>query len=307
MSFPFGMVRRASARAPRRRRLARPIAAPSSDRARAAARSFSLAQQPQIILLREGTDTSQGKPQLISNINACCAVADVVRTTLGPRGMDKLMADDRGVTISNDGATIMKTLQIVHPAAKTLVDISLSQDAEVGDGTTTVVLLAAEFLREAQAFIEEGVHPYAIVRAYRAAAEMAVERVRSMAVDIAAGRDEEERKSLLRRCAATSLNSKLVSGERDFFAAMVVEAVSKLDPAAPDLRMLGVKKVQGGGLRDSFLVDGVAFKKTFSYAGESSCSLALPVEAESSQPTDQSLTDTRRNENCRLRDAAQGL
>jgi T-complex protein 1 subunit eta len=236
-----------------------PTAAPAS--------SLPRAQQPQIILLREGTDTSQGKPQLISNINACCAVADVVRTTLGPRGMDKLMADERGVTISNDGATIMKTLQIVHPAAKTLVDISLSQDAEVGDGTTTVVLLAAEFLREAQAFIEEGVHPYAIVRAYRAAAEMAVERVRSMAVDIAAGRDAEERKSLLRRCAATSLNSKLVSGERDFFAAMVVDAVSKLDPAAPDLRMLGVKKVQGGGLRDSFLVDGVAFKKTFSYAG----------------------------------------
>ena len=89
-------------------------------------------QQPQIILLKEGTDTSQGKPQLISNINACYAVADVVRTTLGPRGMDKLMHTERAVTVSNDGATIMKTLDIVHPAAKTLVDISLAQDAEVG-------------------------------------------------------------------------------------------------------------------------------------------------------------------------------
>jgi T-complex protein 1 subunit eta len=88
-------------------------------------------QQPQIILLKEGTDTSQGKPQLISNINACYAVADVVRTTLGPRGMDKLMHTERAVTVSNDGATIMKTLDIVHPAAKTLVDISLAQDAEV--------------------------------------------------------------------------------------------------------------------------------------------------------------------------------
>lgn len=93
-------------------------------------------QQPQIILLKEGTDTSQGKPQLISNINACYAVADVVRTTLGPRGMDKLMHTERSVTVSNDGATIMKTLDIVHPAAKTLVDISLAQDAEVGGQAT---------------------------------------------------------------------------------------------------------------------------------------------------------------------------
>lgn len=89
-------------------------------------------QQPQIILLKEGTDTSQGKAQLVSNINACTAVGDVVRTTLGPRGMDKLIHDDKGsVTISNDGATIMKLLDIVHPAAKILVDIAKSQDSEV--------------------------------------------------------------------------------------------------------------------------------------------------------------------------------
>ncbi|KAL4458807.1 hypothetical protein ABPG75_013672 [Micractinium tetrahymenae] len=222
--------------------------------------------QPQIILLKEGTDTSQGKPQLISNINACYAVADVVRTTLGPRGMDKLMHTERAVTVSNDGATIMKTLDIVHPAAKTLVDISLAQDAEVGDGTTTVVLLAAEFLKECKAFVEEGVHPQGIIRSFRQAAQLAVSRVKELAVDIG-GKDVEERKQLLEKCAQTSLNSKLVSGERDFFAKMVVDAVTKLDPESLDLRMLGIKKVQGGGLRDSFLVDGVAFKKTFSYAG----------------------------------------
>jgi T-complex protein 1 subunit eta len=83
--------------------------------------------QPQIILLREGTDTSQGKAQIVSNMNACMAVAEVVRTTLGPRGMDKLMSDGRRTTISNDGATIMRLLDIVHPAAKTLVDISMAQ------------------------------------------------------------------------------------------------------------------------------------------------------------------------------------
>lgn len=104
-------------------------------------------QQPQIILLKEGTDTSQGKAQLVSNINACTAVGDVVRTTLGPRGMDKLIHDDKGsVTISNDGATIMKLLDIVHPAAKILVDIAKSQDSEV--------LFAFDFFAQSRVFKE---------------------------------------------------------------------------------------------------------------------------------------------------------
>ncbi|EIE21118.1 T-complex protein, eta subunit [Coccomyxa subellipsoidea C-169] len=223
--------------------------------------------QPQIILLREGTDTSQGTAQLISNINACMAVTDTVRTTLGPRGMDKLVHDDRGtVTISNDGATIMKLLDIVHPAAKVLADISMSQDAEVGDGTTTVVILAGELLKECKAYVEEGVHPRAIIKAFRSAANLAVQQVKDSSISIA-GKDEEEKRDMLQKCASTTLNSKLVSGEKEFFAKMVVDAVSKLDPATLDMSLLGVKKVQGGGLRDSFLVDGVAFKKTFSYAG----------------------------------------
>ncbi|KAK9840343.1 hypothetical protein WJX74_007905 [Apatococcus lobatus] len=222
--------------------------------------------QPQIILLRDGTDSSQGKPQLISNINACMAVVDTIRTTLGPRGMDKLIHTNRGVTISNDGATIMKLLDIVHPAAKTLADISLSQDAEVGDGTTTVVILAGEFLKECKPFVEEGVHPQVIIRAFRQAGQLAVAQVKTLAVSIA-GKDEEETKDLLRKCASTAMNSKLISGEKEFFAEMVVDAVSKLDRDTLNLKMIGTKKVQGGGLRDSFLVDGVAFKKTFSYAG----------------------------------------
>lgn len=100
----------------------------------------SLGMRPGIIILREGTDTSQGTPQLVSNINACEAVANAVRTTLGPRGMDKLVATRSRTTISNDGATIMKLLEIAHPAAKTLVDISMSQDTSVGDGTTSVIV-----------------------------------------------------------------------------------------------------------------------------------------------------------------------
>ncbi len=115
--------------------------------------------QPQIILLKEGTDTAQGKSQIVSNINACQAVAETVKTTLGPRGMDKLIFDGKSTTISNDGATIMKLLDIVHPAAKTLVDISMAQDAEVGDGTTSVVILAAEMLKHVKQFVEDGLHP----------------------------------------------------------------------------------------------------------------------------------------------------
>eukprot|EP00897_Mesotaenium_endlicherianum_P011061 jgi/Mesen1/9984/ME000072S09395 len=222
--------------------------------------------QPQIILLKEGTDTSQGKAQLISNINACLAVVDAVRTTLGPRGMDKLIHDDKGnTTISNDGATIMKLLDIIHPAAKTLVDIAKSQDSEVGDGTTTVVLLAGEFLREAKPFVEDGVHPQLIVRSFRAAANLAVQQVKDLAVSIE-GKSREEKKSMLEKCAATTLSSKLVGGEKEFFAKMVVDSVMALDDDVP-LNMIGVKKVQGGTMRDSFLVEGVAFKKTFSYAG----------------------------------------
>lgn len=221
--------------------------------------------QPQIILLKEGTDTSQGKAQLISNINACTAVVDTIRTTLGPRGMDKLIHDDKATTISNDGATILKLLDIVHPAAKILVDIAKSQDLEVGDGTTTVVLLAGEFLREAKPFIEEGVHPQNLIRSFRTAANLAIAKIRELATSIER-KSLDEKKHLLEKCAATTLSSKLIGGEKEFFAKMVVDAVTCLGQD-DRLNMIGIKKVPGGTMRDSFLVKGVAFKKTFSYAG----------------------------------------
>lgn len=226
---------------------------------------FLSLQQPQIILLKSGTDTSQGIGQLISNINACEAVADAVRTTLGPRGMDKLVHDGRSATISNDGASIMALLDIVHPAAKMLVDIAQSQDKEIGDGTTSVVLLAASFLSEARSYVKEGVHPQTIIRGFRKAQIFAVNKIKEMAVSFAEG-DEVKRRELLERCAGTALNSKLISGQKAFFAKMVVDAVTKLD-GDRDVTLVGVKKVKGGSVTDSFLVDGVAFKKTFSYAG----------------------------------------
>lgn len=222
--------------------------------------------QPQILLLKEGTENAQGKQQVISNINACCAIVDAIRSTLGPRGMDKLIVDNRGkATISNDGATIMKLLDVVHPAAKTLVDIAKSQDAEVGDGTTSVVILAGEFLKQCKPFVEEGVHPRVIIRAFRKATKLALDRISELAVKI--NKDNpEEYKSLLMKCAATSMSSKLIHQQKEYFSKMVVDAVMMLDELLP-LNMIGIKKVQGGALEDTVLVPGVAFKKTFSYAG----------------------------------------
>ncbi|KAJ2697049.1 T-complex protein 1 subunit eta [Coemansia sp. IMI 203386] len=223
--------------------------------------------QPQVIVLKEGTDTSQGVPQLLSNISACLAVCDTIRTTLGPRGMDKLIVDGQGrVTISNDGATIMKLLDVVQPAARTLVDIARAQDAEVGDGTTSVVLLAGELLKEVKEFVEEGVSSQVIIRGFRRAAELAIERIGQLAVSVDRT-DAGETRALLEKCAATSMNSKLIGSQKEFFTKMVVDAVLRLDQDQLNEDMIGIKKIPGGAMQDSLLVDGVAFKKSFSYAG----------------------------------------
>ncbi|CAD7673038.1 unnamed protein product [Nyctereutes procyonoides] len=219
-----------------------------------------------VILLKEGTDTSQGIPQLISNISACQVIAEAVRSTLGPRGMDKLIVDGQGkATISNDGATILKLLDVVHPTAKTLVDIAKSQDAEVGDGTTSVTLLAAEFLKQVKPYVEEGLHPQIIIRAFRTATHLAVNKIKEIAVTVKK-EDKVEQRKLLEKCAMTALSSKLISQQKAFFARMVVDAVIMLDELL-QLKMIGIKKVQGGALEESQLVAGIAFKKTFSYAG----------------------------------------
>jgi len=222
--------------------------------------------QPSIILLKDGTDTSQGKGQLLSNITACTTVVNVMKTTLGPMGMDKLIYDGKNTTISNDGATIMNLLEVVHPAAKVLVDIAKSQDSEVGDGTTSVVILAGEFLSAAKQFVEDGIHPQVIIKAFRKAQILAISHLRKIAVDIK-DLDEKEKRKKLVKCAKTTLNSKLIGGHhRSFFSNMVVDAISVLDSDL-NLDMVGIKKVAGGSMDDSFLVKGVAFKKTFSYAG----------------------------------------
>jgi T-complex protein 1 subunit eta len=179
--------------------------------------------------------------------------------------MDKLIHVGGKATITNDGATIIKLLDIVHPAAKVLSDIATSQDNEVGDGTTSVVLFAGELLREAHNFVDEGMHSRVIINAYRKASVLACDKLRELEFD-ASGSNPEERRTNLIRLAKTSLNSKLVSSYKEFFGAMIVDAVLRLD-AELDRTLVGIKHVAGGSVTNSFLVDGVAFKKTFSYAG----------------------------------------
>lgn len=255
--------------------------------------------------LAEGTDSSQGTPQLLSNISACLAISGTIASTLGPRGMDKLIVGANGeATISNDGATILKLLEVVHPAAKTLVDIARAQDAEVGDGTTSVVLLAGEFLRESKVFIEDGVSPHIIIKGYRRAAQLVSPSppkhisihlpsfctgdskgqgyrshyrtykrgvrhllstsTRAKLIQLRIGSDFRD---LLLKCASTAMSSKLIHSQKPFFSNMVVNAVLTLDQIDLDESLIGMKKIPGGGMEDSILVKGVAFKKTFSYAG----------------------------------------
>ena len=223
--------------------------------------------RPQIVLLREGTDTSQGTGQILSNINACSLIVDTLKTTLGPRGLDKLIVSSQGkATISNDGATIMRLLEVAHPAARALVDIARAQDAEVGDGTTSVVVLAGELLQQAKSFVEDGVSAQLIIQAYRKAAQMAIKRVDELTVDIST----LPLRQVLEECAATSLNSKLIYAERDYFKTIVVDAVQKTVDSAEGSnweKLIGIKGITGGSLTESFLVDGVAFERTFTYAG----------------------------------------
>eukprot|EP01107_Rhizomastix_libera_P017497 TRINITY_DN837_c0_g1_i3.p1 TRINITY_DN837_c0_g1~~TRINITY_DN837_c0_g1_i3.p1 ORF type:complete len:239 (+),score=66.43 TRINITY_DN837_c0_g1_i3:31-717(+) len=218
--------------------------------------------QPRIVVLRDGTGTEQGAGVVTSNVNACQAIVDMVRTTLGPRGMDKLICNNAtgAIMITNDGATVMKTLNVVHPAARTLVEIAKAQDAEVGDGTTSVVILAGELLTEAKRFVEEGVPQQIIIKAYRKALELARKKILEMAIPF--DKNSDKAREFLENCAATSMQSKLIAHQRDYFKKLVVDAVQHLDENL-DIDMIGVKKEPGGALQDSFLVEGVAFKKNF--------------------------------------------
>ncbi|NYT02997.1 MAG: thermosome subunit [Methanosarcinales archaeon] len=212
-----------------------------------------------IYILREGSQRTAGREAQRSNIMAAKAVAGAVRTTLGPKGMDKMLVDTVGdVVITNDGVTILKEMDIEHPAAKMMVEIAKTQDQEVGDGTTTAVVLAGELLKQAEELLEQEIHPTVIAAGYRAAAEKSLEILRALAVSVSAENEE-----LLRKIAVTAMTGKGSQSSRDELAVMAVKAVRSVadEDGTVDTGNITVEKKVGGGIADSLLVSGVVLDK----------------------------------------------
>jgi chaperonin GroEL (HSP60 family) len=178
--------------------------------------------QVPLLLLKEGTKESKGKEAQKNNITAAKLVAEVVKTSLGPRGMDKMLVDSLGdVTITNDGATILKEIDVQHPAGKMMVEVSKSVDNEVGDGTTSSVVLAGALIEKAEDLINKDVHPSVIVDGYNAASEQALKLLQKIAVKV-----NTSDKELLIKIAKTSMDSKLVSEDSPTLSEIVVNAAT---------------------------------------------------------------------------------
>ncbi|MGD1060730.1 MAG: thermosome subunit beta [Methanomassiliicoccales archaeon] len=218
--------------------------------------------QTPIIILKEGTKRDKGKDAQYNNIMAARAIADAVRSTLGPRGMDKMLVDSLGdVVITNDGVTILKEIDVEHPAAKMLVEVAKTQDEECGDGTTTAVILAGELLKKAVDMIESNVHPTIITAGYRMAANKALEILESVSMPV----DINDR-ATLRKIAMTSMMSKSVSGSREHMADVAVDAVTKVAEKVDgryvvDTDNIQVVKKQGGSMDDTELIEGIILDK----------------------------------------------
>ena len=199
----------------------------------------------------------------MSSFVGAIAIADMVKTTLGPKGMDKILQkvseNDQGVSVTNDGATILRSVMLDNAAAKVLVDIAKVQDDEVGDGTTSVAVLCGELLREAEQLTNQRIHPQTISAGWRLARNIARKSLENSAVDNSSN-DEEFRKDLF-RIARTTLSSKLLTHEKEYFAKLAVDAVMRLK-GSNNLDHIQVLKKPGGQLRDSYLEDGFLLDKS---------------------------------------------
>lgn len=206
------------------------------------------------------SDRSKGGDVRSSNITAAKAVADAVRSSLGPRGMDKMVADPKGeILVTNDGATILEQLKVTHPTAKMLVELSKAQDIEAGDGTTSVVVLAGSLLDVCSKLLRQGIHPTKISEAFGLCAEKAVEILREMAIPL----DLSDRSALI-NAAVTCLSSKVVYQQADLLADIAVESVLRcadLESSTVDLKKIRVLKKLGGTVDDTEMVDGIVFKQ----------------------------------------------
>ena len=220
-----------------------------------------LGNQP-VIILREGTESSGKKTAQNNNIAAAKAVAEAVRSTLGPRGMDKMLVDGMGdIVITNDGATRLKELDVEHPAAKMIIEISKTQDEECGDGTTSAVVIAGELLKRSEALTEKNVHPTIIANGFRIAATEAKRILREIAFDIKA-----DDKKLLLKIASTAITGKSIGGEKDKLSEIAVNAVLAVAEQTPsgmkaDVSRIKVEKKQGASIGDSELITGIILDK----------------------------------------------
>jgi len=221
-----------------------------------------------VLILREGSSRSTGREAVRSNIDAAKIVAECVRSSLGPKGMDKMLIASFGdVTITNDGATILKEMDVQNPAAKMMVEVAKAQDQEVGDGTTTAVVLSSELLSKAEELIDRDVHPTIIVDGYRQATEKALQILDQMAIKV----DPNDRKAL-KDVAVTSQASKLLSENADFVADIAVEAVLQVAEQSPqgwkvDIEDIKVEKKAGGSVTDTQLIKGVVIDKEVVHLG----------------------------------------
>jgi len=220
-----------------------------------------------ILILKEGTSRSRGRNAQRSNIMAAKVLAETVRSTIGPRGMDKMLVAGMGdIVITNDGATIMKEMDVQNPAAKMLVEVAKTQDSEVGDGTTTSVVLAGELLAGAESLLDRDVHPNVIISGYQDAAQKALEILHKIAVDIKPS-DEGQ----LKQIALTSLNTKGIFGSQKHFAELAVEAIQHVmekrgTTIKADIDLVKVMKKNGQSLEESELVNGIIIDKEVSHS-----------------------------------------
>jgi thermosome len=223
----------------------------------------------QVLILKEGTSESRGRRAQNNNIMAAKLIVEVVKTCLGPRGMDKMLVDGMGdVTITNDGATILKEIDVQHPAAKMMVEISKTIDNEVGDGTTSAVVLAGALLSNAEDLISKGVHPIVIVDGYRKAAAQAQKILNTISIKI-----DPTNTTALVKVARTSMASKLISNESVALAGLLVDALLQVaekteeDKYKVDIDNVKIEKRTGGSLKDTVLVSGVILDKEIAHSG----------------------------------------
>jgi thermosome len=220
--------------------------------------SQQLGGQP-ILILKEGSSRTRGRDAQSINIAAAKAVAAAVRTTLGPKGMDKMLVDTIGdVVITNDGVTILKEMDIEHPAAKMMVEVAKTQDDEVGDGTTTSVVVAGELLKRAEDLLEQDVHPTVIAHGYRMAADKAIEIVKDLAIDV-----KPNDADILLKIAGTAMTGKGAEASKDKLCDLIVRAVTMVaeEDGTVDLDFVKVEKKVGGSIEDSGIVEGMLIDK----------------------------------------------